>query len=228
VFFCLVRRAKELFAWFPFQSDASVMVSFAANAKFSYRRCARVAVGVAFIGLMAAAVLAGVGGVASDGVERSVVSLSNPRAVVLKSKRLLHLFDGDVLVRSYPIDLGRSPVGPKRVEGDGRTPIGRFHLVSKNADSPYHRFLGIDYPNIEAVEWGLDKGVISRGEAAGIRGAIAQGQCPDWGTALGGGIGIHGKRRGEDWTAGCIALSDEQVEELFSVLRIGDPVEVLP
>ncbi len=228
MFFCLVRRVKGLFARFSFQSEVSVMVPFAVNTKFSYRRCARIAVGVAFIGLMAAAVLAAACGAAGRDADRPVVNLSNPRVVVLKSKRLLHLFDGDVLVRSYPIDLGRSPVGPKRVEGDGRTPIGRFRLVSKNADSPYHRFLGIDYPNIDAVEWGLNKGIISRGEAAGIRGAIAQGRCPDWGTALGGGIGIHGKRRGEDWTAGCIALSDQQVEELFSVLRIGDPIEVLP
>ncbi len=155
-------------------------------------------------------------------------SLANPRVVVLKSQRVLHLFDSDTLVRSYPIDLGTAAIGLKARQGDGRTPLGAFRVVTKNAASPYHRFLGIDYPDAAAVELGLALGLVSAGEAAGIRDALAAGRCPDWGTALGGGIGIHGGRIGRDWTAGCIALSDEHVAELFAVLRIGDVVEILP
>ena len=160
--------------------------------------------------------------------DQAVLSLASPRVVVLKSKRLLCLFDGDLLMRSYAIDLGSHPSGPKHRQGDGRTPLGTFRVVSRNAMSPYHRFLGLDYPNDDAVVRGLREGLISRGEAASIRAALAAGRCPDWSTALGGGIGIHGRRRGSDWTAGCIALADENVEELFGVLRIGDPVEILP
>jgi murein L,D-transpeptidase YafK len=160
--------------------------------------------------------------------DRAVLSLASPRVVVLKSKRLLCLFDGDRLIRSYAIDLGSYPSGPKHRQGDGRTPLGTFRVVTRNAASPYHRFLGLDYPNTEAVGRGLREGLISKGEAASIRAALAAGRCPDWSTALGGGIGIHGRWRGSDWTAGCIALADENVEELFSVLRIGDPVEILP
>ncbi len=156
------------------------------------------------------------------------ITLAAPRVVVLKGKRTLHLFDGDRLVRSYPIDLGVLPVGPKRRKGDRRTPIGAFRVVTKNADSAYHRFLGIDYPDLGTARWGLARGLISLGEAASIRQALGVGRCPDWGTALGGGIGIHGRRIGRDWTGGCIALADRHVEELFCVLRIGDPVEILP
>ena len=75
---------------------------------------------------------------------------------------------------------------------------------------------------------GLRTGLVARGEAAGVRAALAAGRCPDWSTALGGGIGIHGRRRGRDWTAGCVAVADEHIEELFAVMRIGDPVEILP
>lgn len=156
------------------------------------------------------------------------VLVADSRVVVLKAKRILHLFDGDRLVRTYPIDLGTVPDGPKRRKDDGRTPVGSFRIVVKNADSRYHRFLGIDYPDLAAVEWGLASGLVSVGEAKAIRQALETGQYPSWTTALGGGIGIHGHRTGTDWTGGCVALSDEHVDELFSVLRIGDSVEILP
>ena len=158
---------------------------------------------------------------------RAIV-VDSPRVMVLKARRILHLFDGQRLVRTYPVDLGSVPDGPKRRKDDGRTPLGSFRIVTKNADSQYHRFLVIDYPDSAAIEWGLASGLISVGEAKAIRQALESGQCPSWHTALGGGIGIHGRRIGRDWTGRCIALSDGHVEELFSVLRIGDPVEILP
>ena len=161
-------------------------------------------------------------------VRNSLVTVNEPRLVVLKSKHMAHLFDGEKLVRSYPIDLGFAPRGQKLREGDGRTPCGRFRIATKNSDSPYHRFLGLDYPHEDAVKRGLQTGLVTRGEAARIRAALAAGRCPDWSTALGGGIGIHGHRRGRDWTAGCVAVADEHIEELFAVMRIGDPVEILP
>lgn len=162
------------------------------------------------------------------GLDPTPIALASPHIVILKSKHVMHLFDSETLVRSYPIDVGTAAIGCKEQQGDGRTPTGMFHIVTKNAESPYHRFLGIDYPDAAAVERGLARGLISEGEAVGIRNALGSRQCPDWGTALGGGIGIHGRRAGRDWTAGCIALSDEHVAELFSVLRIGDLVEILP
>jgi len=167
------------------------------------------------------------GGGASS-VATAVLRVNDPRVVILKGKRQLHLFDGGNLVRTYSVDLGVAPTGRKRHAGDGRTPEGSFRVVTKNSDSPYHRFLGISYPDKTAVESGLRDGLISTGEAAGILEALAGGRRPEWQTALGGGIGIHGHRQGTDWTGGCVAIADEQIEELFSVLRVGDPVEILP
>ena len=198
---------------------------------YPYRLRAESAAGLLLAALLIASTAGGVGTVIGDlprPAREDEIPLIAPRVVVLKAKRVLHLFDGTRLVRSYPIDLGVSPDGPKRRRGDGRTPVGKFRIVTKNADSRYHRFLGIDYPDLAAAEWGLANGLISPGEAAAVRNALAAGRCPDWNTALGGGIGIHGHREGRDWTGGCIALADNHVEELSSVLRIGDPVEILP
>jgi len=193
---------------------------------------AEAGIGLLMVGLAAMLVLMCSGRILGrEGVllpsPRSIV-VSTPRVVILKSKRVLHLFEGDRLVRTYPIDLGISPLGSKLHQHDGRTPEGRFRVVTKNPDSAYHRFLGIDYPGIEGLERGLARGLVSEGEAAAIRAAHGEGRCPDWGTALGGGIGIHGGGRGWDWTGGCVAISDRDIEELFQVLRVGDPIEILP
>jgi len=158
----------------------------------------------------------------------SMINVKSPRVVILKAARTLHLFDGERLVRTYPLDLGRRPIGRKQRKDDGRTPIGSFEVATKNFDSPYHRFIGINYPGTIAADWGLDHGLISEGQHQSILRALAHGLQPDGSTGLGGGIGIHGRRKGRDWTGGCAALSDEHIEELYTVLRIGDPIEILP
>ncbi len=187
------------------------------------------AIGAAF-GLLLVAALA-IGAAISDPSDPKAIppaDVSSPRVVILKSQRVLHLFDGDRLVRSYPVDLGVNSVGLKRRKNDGRTPEGSFQVASKNSQSEYRCFIGIDYPDLSTAHWGLAKGLISQGEMVSIERAHRTGRCPEWSTALGGGIGIHGHRKGTNWTGGCIAVSDEAVEELFNVLRIGDRVEILP
>jgi murein L,D-transpeptidase YafK len=142
------------------------------------------------------------------------------------------LFDGDRLVRSYPIQLGSQPVGDKQCLSDGRTPEGAFRITMLKYESQHHRFLGIDYPNMADARRGRADGLITDGEYRAVAEAHDRGVCPPWNTALGGGIGVHGtgpaKRDGPDWTAGCVAVSNAHIEELVSVLRQGDPVEILP
>jgi len=162
------------------------------------------------------------------GAGADVLVVDSPRVVVIKSARTLYLFDGAALVRTYSVDLGTSPVGQKRLAGDGRTPEGRFRIVTKNAGSPYHRFLGISFPDPDAVVRGLRDGLLSSGDALSLLDAANDGRRPDWRSGMGGGIGLHGHRCGVDWTGGCVALADEHIEELFSVLRVGDPVKIIP
>jgi lipoprotein-anchoring transpeptidase ErfK/SrfK len=163
----------------------------------------------------------------------STLEIHAPRIVVIKSKRVLYLFDGDRLVRRYPVALGFAPIGQKRHADDGRTPEGVFRICTRTRASQYHRFLGISYPDPTAAGRGLRDGLISFGEYRSLVTADSAGGCPLWSTALGVGIGLHGcgdacLAVGVDWSAGCVALSDADIEELFGVLRIGDVVEILP
>jgi len=186
------------------------------------------------LAIAAAAVVPTVIGLHAEGTLRVAaapadpVVIHDPHVVIVKSKRIAYLLDGDRVVRCYDIDLGFAPVGQKRTGHDGRTPEGAFRVVSINPASGYGRFVGLNYPDRPAVQRGVLEGLISAGDAAGMIEALEAGRCPDWRTPLGGGIGIHGGGRGVDWTAGCVAVSDEAVEELFRVLRVGDTVEILP
>jgi len=160
--------------------------------------------------------------------ESSVREIREPRVVVIKSRRVLHLFDGARLARSYPIALGAQPVGQKRIAGDSRTPEGAFRIATRTDTSRYHRFLGLSYPDPAAARRGLQEGLITFGEFRDLIAAHEAGRKPSWSTGLGGGIGLHGNGNIGDWTAGCIALADRDIEELYDVLRIGDVVEILP
>ena len=110
----------------------AIMSNRLGRARFWYRLRGEAGVGMLSGGALAVSAAALVGlAISKEGpnpVER--ISLSAPRVVVLKAQRVLHLFDGDLLVRAYPVDLGTSPAGPKRRKGDGRTPVGSFRVVT--------------------------------------------------------------------------------------------------
>lgn len=134
------------------------------------------------------------------------------RIIVVKHKRRLYLLSGNDVIRSYKIDLGFAPVGDKKYEGDGRTPEGRYFIDRKNPNSDYHLSIGISYPND-----------VDRAEAAAL------GKNP------GGDIFIHGRpflirffKGRRDWTAGCIAVSNREIEEIYRRVKIGTPIDILP
>lgn len=130
--------------------------------------------------------------------------------VVLKGQRRMHLMHGETVLKSYDIDLGFAPDGHKEAQGDGRTPEGRYRIDRRNPDSLFHLSLGISYPN-----------------AADRAYARSQGQPP------GGDIFIHGARRpfdkrGADWTAGCISVSNQEIERIFSMVQVGTVIDIFP
>ena len=155
-------------------------------------------------------------------------SLSKPKIIIEKSKRILSLYDGDTLVKSYRAGLGFAPVGVKKREGDSKTPEGAYYISTKNPNSRFYLSLGLSYPNAADASAGLARGAISQGEHDKIVAAITDGETPLWKTALGGEIFIHGHGSANDWTLGCIALDDADIEELYNSLREGTPVEILP
>lgn len=127
--------------------------------------------------------------------------------MVNKSRRELLLLRGDSVLRSYRIALGRDPVGHKQQEGDGRTPEGCYLIDRRNPKSKYHLSLHISYPN----------------DADAARAAAA-------GVPPGGDIMIHGLKPGvphpEDWTEGCIAVTDSEMDEIWELVADGTPIEI--
>lgn len=135
--------------------------------------------------------------------------------IVEKSARRLHLMSAGKAVRTYRIALGRNPVGHKLQEGDKKTPEGIYVVDGRNVNSSYHRSLHISYPS-----------------EADIQQARRSGVSP------GGNIMIHGIRNGlgwlgplhrvVDWTQGCIAVTNKEIEEIWALVPNGTAIELRP
>ncbi len=137
------------------------------------------------------------------------------RVVVRKSEGVLQLMAGSRAIREFPIYLGKRPVGHKRRQGDRRTPEGRYVIEGRKPNSRFYRALRISYP-----------------DAADRAAAAAAGAPP------GGDIMIHGmppleKRSlllfdGRNWTDGCVAVSNPHMREIWDLVDLGTPIEILP
>jgi murein L,D-transpeptidase YafK len=151
-----------------------------------------------------------------------------PRIEVFKAKRELQLFDGDRLIKTYCVALGTNPVSAKECEGDQATPDGSYFICSKNPESKFHLSLAISYPNAADAERGLKNGLISRLEYDAILEATARQETPPWNTNLGGEIFVHSHGSSPDWTWGCIAVDDVDIEELYSLVPVKTPITIYP
>jgi murein L,D-transpeptidase YafK len=137
------------------------------------------------------------------------------RVLVLKKERTLQLLSDGKVIKSYKVALGGDPAGPKTRQGDHKTPEGIYTLDSRNAHSQFHKAIHISYPN-------------ARDRAA----ARANGVSP------GGGVFVHGLPNGygwvgvshrvKDWTDGCIAVTDQEIEEIWKAVANGTPIEIRP
>jgi len=144
-----------------------------------------------------------------------------------KSDHQLVLYSGDTPIKRYRAGFG-DPAGDKVQQGDRKTPEGTFRVVTRNPRSRFHLFLGLSYPSAEDAARGLEAGLVSTREAARIREADEAKRQPPWDTTLGGAIGIHGEGGSSDWTLGCIAVENNEIEELWGVLPMGSKVVVVP
>jgi murein L,D-transpeptidase YafK len=152
--------------------------------------------------------------------------------VIEKSKRALRLCkdesDGGRLIKTYRVALGSNPSVAKTREGDGATPEGEYYITHRNGASRYYLSLGISYPNANDAAQGYSAGVISRLEYEAIADATRKGERPLQKTALGGDIFLHGGGTIGDWTAGCVALENSDIKELFDSLPLRTRVTILP
>jgi murein L,D-transpeptidase YafK len=132
------------------------------------------------------------------------------RVVVWKSKRQLELYAHGKLLKSYAVSLGRNPVGPKLREGDKRTPEGLYAIESHNPRSSFHKALKVSYPS------------------AADRIAAAQRGVAPGGDIMTHGIRMGGLQRRADWTAGCMAVTNPEIEEIYRAVPDGTPIEIRP
>jgi murein L,D-transpeptidase YafK len=131
------------------------------------------------------------------------------RIVVNKSRREMLLLRGEAVLRTYRVALGPNPQGHKEREGDGRTPEGQYTIDRRNPRSRYHLALHISYPNV-----------------------ADEARARELGVAPGGDIMIHGLKDGQlrdgDWTQGCIAVTDREMDEIWDLVADGAAVEIYP
>lgn len=159
------------------------------------------------IGLGAVSALA-VSGCSTGSKFRSYNGPEVTSIVVNKEPRRMYLLNQTSVLKAYDFDLGFAPVGDKQVLGDGKTPEGTYIIDRRNPRSKFHLSLGISYPN-----------------AADIAEASRLGVDP------GGDIFIHGqpnafKADGDDWTWGCIAVKNPEMEEIYAMVRTGTPISI--
>jgi len=130
--------------------------------------------------------------------------------VVNKEARRMYLLSAQGVLKDYDVGLGFAPTGHKQVEGDGRTPEGTYIIDRRNPNSAFYLSIGVSYPNH-----------VDRAEAKKL------GKSP------GGDIFIHGRPRkyrdaGQDWTAGCIAVTNREMRQVYSMVKDGTPITINP
>lgn len=144
---------------------------------------------------------------------------------VMQGKRVVATFNG--------IAIGRFGKTYFKTRGDNKTPLGTFKIGWIGKKTRYHRFLGLTYPDMDAADRALVDGRIDEAQWQAIRRATQAGKVPPQNTPLGGMIGIHGLGKGDlefhreyNWTNGCVALTNAQIDILVEWARIGTPVEI--
>jgi len=135
--------------------------------------------------------------------------------LILKKDHVMELLSNGRVIRTYKVALGRGGLAPKQKEGDARTPEGRYIVDSRNASSAYHKALHVSYPNADDRKRAAKLGV-SPGGAVMIHG-LPNGK--GW---------VGGAHRLYDWTLGCIAVTDDEIDEIWTLVPVGTPVEIRP
>src|SRR5579859_4704569 len=140
-------------------------------------------------------------------------NLQADRILIVKSTRTMTLLQGNKVLKSYKVALGGVPAGPKQIQGDHKTPEGNYIIDSRNEHSQFHLALHISYPS-----------------------AADRVRARKLGASPGGDIMIHGLPRGfpdarytrTDWTDGCVAVTNAEIEEIWNLVPIGARVEIRP
>ena len=163
-------------------------------------------------------------------------NLSDVNLVVDRKTYTLNVYEDTVFIKAYRVSLGRNLSDKKKLSDDGATPIGTYKICSISNHQTYYKFLKINYPNLEDASEALRKSLITQKQFNQIKFEYYYEECVSSNTVLGGNIGIHGIGRLNsifknlpfvyNWTDGSIALSNESLDEILSVIKIGTQVVI--
>ena len=169
-------------------------------------------------------------------LKNGYTEITNPKIVVDRHNYTLGIYEDSVLIKNYRVSFGKSVHTPKTRAGDKATPVGVYKICKIYTTHKYYKFFQLNYPNLEDGADALRKGLISQKEYNDIKFEYYYEGCTKFHNILGGDIGIHGI--GElnyifknlpfvfNWTDGSIAISNENIDEIYSVIREGIEVVI--
>lgn len=169
-------------------------------------------------------------------LENGYTEITNPKIVVDRHNYTLGIYEDSVLIKNYRVSFGKSVHTPKTRAGDKATPVGVYKICKIYTTHKYYKFFQLNYPNLKDGADALRKGLISQKKYNDIKFEYYYDECPKYNNILGGNIGIHGI--GElnyifknlpfafNWTDGSIAMSNENIDEIYSVIKEGTEVVI--
>lgn len=157
--------------------------------------------------------------------------------VISKSLQEMRIMNGDEIVKQFYVAHGRGGKGTKKKQGDKKTPLGTYEIVALKDSDKFHYFMHINYPSLPDTWAGYKDGIINADELHAITTAIKKNDVPPQNTKLGGFIGLHGLGRTTkkklaihnalNWTEGCIAMTNEQIDHLRKYARVGTKIVII-
>ncbi|MDF1612344.1 L,D-transpeptidase family protein [Stygiobacter electus] len=169
-------------------------------------------------------------------IEKGVSQILEPQIIIDKKKFTLYLYNNKKLIKTYKASFGKNQSIVKTNKNDNVTPIGDYKICDKSSSTKYYKELKLDYPNINDASEALTRNYINKDEFDAIILAHQKNECTPKETSLGANISIHGIGEYDfifrnlpftfNWTNGSIAVSNESIDELYSVVKIGTPVKI--
>lgn len=168
--------------------------------------------------------------------EKGFERFENPNIIIERKSFGLQLYEDTVLIKTYRASFGKNLLAAKTKAEDNATPVGQYAICDMDSNNQYHKFLKLNYPNVNDASEALRKGWITQKQFDQLKFEFYYEGCPKANTILGGNLGIHGIGKFDyilknlpfvyNWTNGSISVSNEAIDEIFSVVQKGTKVVI--
>lgn len=168
--------------------------------------------------------------------EKGYERFENPNIIIERKSFRLQLYEDTVLIKTYRSSFGKNLLAAKTKAEDNATPVGEYAICELDSNNQYHKFLKLNYPNVNDASEALRKGWITQKQFDQLKFEFYYEGCPNANTILGGNLGIHGLGKFDyilknlpfvyNWTNGSVSVSNEAIDEIFSVVQKGTKVVI--